>query len=274
MEETAHIIKIENSSRRDKETEIRPDFYTAIDLETTGLDPKKDKIIEIGAVRVEHGSICERFSTFVNPRRALEPQIEELTGITDEMIKDAPDIGEVIGRVAEFCSGLPLLGHHVIFDYSFLKRAAVNCGLSFEKSGIDTLTLCRRFMPEEEKKNLSAACRYYGTEPQPAHRALSDAVSAHLLYQAMFRRHFSECPDPFFSKTLNYKVKKEQPASKKQKEVLRDLLKYHKISLTVQIDYLSRNEISRITDKLIAQYGRIKRGDDLCSILAARRPEK
>ena len=259
MEETAHIIKKEDCAEIDRAAGEQPGFYAAVDIETTGLDPKQDKIIEIGAVRVERGLICGQFSTFVNPRRKLEPRIEELTGITDAMVSGAPDIGEVIGQVMDFCGGLPILGHHVIFDYSFLKRAAVNSGLSFEKNGIDTLALCRRFMPEEEKKNLSSACRYFGVEPQTAHRALSDAVSAHLLYQAMFRHHFSESPDLFLGKTLIYKVKKEQPASKKQKEVLRDLLKYHKINLTVQIDYLSRNEISRITDKIIAQYGRIKK---------------
>ena len=262
MEETAHIIRVDDNGVKGVEADSRPGFYAAVDLETTGLDPKQDKIIEIGAIRVEDGIIQEQFSTFVNPRRKLEPQVEELTGICDEMVADAPDIGAVIGRVLDFCGGLPILGHHIIFDYSFLKRAAVNAGLSFEKSGIDTLALCRRFMPGEEKKNLSSACRYFGVEQQSAHRALADAVSAHLLYQAMVRRHFSECPDLFFGKTLIYKVKKEQPASKKQKEVLRDLVKYHKINLTAQIDYLSRNEISRITDKITAQYGRIKRGDD------------
>ena len=262
MEETAHIIRVEEKAAKGLEADRRPGCYAAVDLETTGLDPKHDKIIEIGAIRVEDGVIQDQFSTFVNPRRKLEARVEELTGIRDEMVADAPDIGLVIGRVLEFCDGLPLLGHHIIFDYSFLKRAAVNEGLPFEKNGIDTLTLCRRFMPGEEKKTLASACRYFGVEQQSAHRALSDAVSAHLLYQAMVRHHFSESPDLFFGKTLIYKVKKEQPASKKQKEVLRDLVKYHKINLTAQIDYLSRNEISRITDKIVSQYGRIKRGDD------------
>lgn len=89
------------------------------------------------------------------------------------MTAGAPDIGDVIGRVVELCRDLPLLGHHIIFDYSFLKRAAVNKGLVFEKSGIDTLTLCRRFMPEEEKKNLENASRYYGIKQTDAHRALA-----------------------------------------------------------------------------------------------------
>ena len=240
-----------------KRIEEIPDSYVAVDLETTGLDPKKERIIEIGAVRVEMGEITARFSTFVNPRMELEPRIVDLTGIEDSMLSGAPEIGEIIGRVLEFCGEFPLLGHHVIFDYSFLKRAAINAGCSFDRAGIDTLKLARRFMPEEEKKNLAAACAYFGVKQETAHRALSDAISAHLLYQTMRKLHFQEAPEAFAAKPLIYKVKKEQPASKMQKEVLRELVKYHRINLSVQIDSLSRNEVSRITDKIISQYGRM-----------------
>lgn len=234
--------------------------YVAIDLETTGLDPKRERIIEIGAIRVEGGEITERFSTFVNPCMELEPRIVELTGIRDEMLMSAPEIGDVIGEILAFCGELPLLGHHVIFDYSFLKRAAVNAGYTFERNGIDTLKLCRRFMPGEEKKNLAAACTWFEVEQEEAHRALGDAVSAHRLYQKLKEHFFLAAPEAFSPNPLIYKVKKEQPASKMQKEVLRDLVKYHRINLTVQIDSLSRNEASRIIDKIISQYGRrIKR---------------
>ncbi|MEG0368702.1 MAG: 3'-5' exonuclease, partial [Hungatella sp.] len=144
-----------------------------------------------------------------------------------------------------------------IFDYSFLKRAAVNGGLTFEKKGIDTLLLCREFMPAEVKKNLAVACRYYQVENQHAHRALSDAYAAHELYQKMLLQHGIQKPRAFEDKFLIYKVKKEQFATKRQKEGLRELIKYHKIDITVQIEHLSRNEISRMTDKIISQYGRI-----------------
>ena len=142
--------------------------------------------------------------------------------------------------------------------YSFVKRAAVNQGLAFEKNGIDTLTLCRRFMPAEESKRLGAACAFYGLAQESAHRALGDALDAHRLYQKLVKKHGAEAPEAFAAKPLIYKVKREQPASKKQKEDLRYLLKYHKIDLPVQIDYLSRNEISRITDQIISRYGRIR----------------
>lgn len=235
-----------------------PESYIAVDLETTGLDPKKDKIIEIGALRVENGRITDSFHSMVNPRRELEERIVALTGISMDMVEDAPDIGDIIENFLDFCGQFPLLGHHVIFDYSFLKRASVNRGLSFEKEGLDTLLLCRHFMPQEEKKNLEAACAFFEIHRQGGHRALGDAEDAHCLYQKLAGLYGEKEPEAFREKPLIYKVKREQPASKKQKEDLRYLLKYHKIDLPVQIEYLSRNEISRITDKVISQYGRVK----------------
>lgn len=231
--------------------------YIAVDLETTGLDPKREKIIEIGAVRVENGVVVEDFSTFVNPYRKMTEYVTELTKITDGDLLDAPGIEAVIDKFIAFAGELPLLGHHIILDFSFLKRAAVNQGLAFERNGIDTLTLARLFMPQDEKKNLKAACSYFGVGQDTVHRAMADAVAAHQLYQEMMRRFGGERPEAFSEKSLIYKVKREQAASKRQKEHLQYLVKYHKISLTAQIDHLSRNEISRITDKIIAQYGRI-----------------
>lgn len=231
--------------------------YVAVDLETTGLDPKRDKIIEIGAVRVRDGKAEDTFEALVNPYQSLEERIVELTGIRDEELSEAPGVETVLSQFLSFAGELPLLGHHVIFDYSFLKRAAVNQGKSFERKGIDTLKLARSFMPETEKKNLAAACQYYGIKQENHHRAMADARAAHALYQELAKRYEKERPKVFLPQPLSYKVKREQPASKRQKEHLQDLVKYHKISLTVQIDHLSRNEISRITDKIIAQYGRI-----------------
>lgn len=231
--------------------------YVAVDLETTGLDPKRDKIIEVGAFIVAEGRIIKTYETFVNPYRELTDTVVSLTGIRNEDLEDAPDIKTVIREFTEFSGELPILGHHVIFDYSFLKRAAVNIGLSFERCGIDTLKLARHFMPPEEKKNLANACAYFNIELEKSHRALEDARAAHLLYEKLTALKEAGDFDGFSPQPLIYKVKKEQPASKIQKEHLQDLLKYHRISLTAQIDHLSRNEISRITDKIIARYGRI-----------------
>jgi len=231
--------------------------YIALDIETTGLDVKWDRIIEVGAARVKGGAVEETFRSLVNPHRLLGQVAADLTGITDQELETAPELKAVIGTFLEFCGDLPVLGHQVLFDYRFLKRAAVDHGYTFERNGIDTLALCRRFMPEQEKKSLAAACAFYGIERKGAHRALGDALDAHALYQALLARHGRECPEAFSGKPLIYKVKKEQPASEKQKQDLRYLLKYHKIDVLVQIDSLSRSEASRLRDKIISQYGRI-----------------
>ena len=231
--------------------------YIALDLETTGLEARLDKITEIAALRVVDGRVEERFVTLVNPGRQLGERITVLTGITDDMVKDAPGIDEILDEVLNFTEDLPLLGHQIIFDYGFLVQVAVNQKRKFEKYGVDTLKLCRYLMPGAEKKNLGAACAYFGVHQDTAHRALSDAYAAHDLYQELKRRFGKERPELFTAKMLQYKAKKERTASKRQKEHLQDLLKYHRIDITVEIDHMSGNEISRMIDKIIFQYGRI-----------------
>ena len=210
--------------------------YVALDLETTGIGARHEKITEIGMVKVIDGEAVDTYHTMVNPHREIPERIVELTGITDDMVKDAPGI---------------------IFDYGFLVQAAVNQKRKFEKYGVDTLKLCRYLMPGAEKKNLGAACAYFGVHQDTAHRALSDAYAAHDLYQELKRRFGKERPELFTAKMLQYKAKKERTASKRQKEHLQDLLKYHRIDITVEIDHMSGNEISRMIDKIIFQYGRI-----------------
>ena len=155
--------------------------FTAIDTETTGLNPKLDRIIEIGAVKVRDGKITDRFESLINPGRKLDERIVQLTGITQEDLKIAPDIAEVLPSLLSFIGDDVLLGHKILFDFSFLKRAAVNQHLIFEKRGIDTLKLARRFLPELESKRLTSLCEYYGIA-YDAHRAASDAVAATELY--------------------------------------------------------------------------------------------
>ncbi len=231
--------------------------YIAVDVETTGLEPKLDKITEIAALKVADGQVTDRFVTLVNPRRALGERIVKLTGLTDEMVAGAPVIESVIGGFVDFCGNLPLLGHNVIFDYGFLKRAAVNAGLGFEREGIDTLKLCRFFMPAGNKKNLASACGFYNISQAQAHRAEADALSAHLLFQELLSRCEDQETDLFVPKSLIYKAKREQPATKRQKDYLRDLIKCHRIDITVQIDSMSRSEVSRMIDQIISQYGRM-----------------
>lgn len=231
--------------------------YIALDLETTGLDPKQEKITEIAALKIVDGIVTEQLVTFVNPMRKLEGHITRLTGITDQMLEDAPAIEAVMEDAAAFIGDLPILGHNIMFDYSFLKQAAVNSHLEFEKEGLDTLKLCRAFMPPDLKRNLSCACAYYRISQSAAHRARADAEAAHMLYQELLKLHGPEKSELFVPGPLIYKAKREQPATKRQKEYLQDLIKCHRIDITVQIEDMSRSQASRAIDRIISQYGRI-----------------
>lgn len=94
----------------------------AIDLETTGLDPKKERIIEIAAIKVKDGVIVDRFETLIQPGRQLEERVKEITGIQNEDLMGAPFIKNVLDELEIFLEDLPLLGHSVLFDYSFFKK--------------------------------------------------------------------------------------------------------------------------------------------------------
>ena len=231
--------------------------YVCFDLETTGLDPKTDKIIEIGAVRVKGGEIVDTFQSFVNPGRMLPDKITELTGIRDEDLKDAPAIEEVVPLFLEFAGDECFLGHSVIFDYSFMKKAVVNLDgkNKYEKKGIDTLKIARKHLASLESRRLSYLCEYYGIE-QNAHRALGDAVATHLLYQKLLSQFYSGNETDFVPQQLIYNVKRETPITKAQKERLSKLITLHNIDYLYDLDRLTRNEASRITDQILSTYGR------------------
>lgn len=248
--------------------------YVSLDLETTGLNPKLDKIIEIGAVKVVEGKITKTFETFVNPGRILSEKVKELTGIQDEDLCDAPFIEDCIQELLDFIGDLPLLGHSVLFDYSFVKRAAVNTGRTFDKEGIDTLTISRKYLQELESRNLGFLCKYFQISHEE-HRALGDAMATHLLYEKLCDKYASDCSIEnntqeldeqsvgaskatlcFQPKKLIYQVKKESPITKHQKMRLYGLIEQHKLMVDYQVEHLTRNEASRYIDKILATYGR------------------
>lgn len=230
------------------------DTYVCIDLETTGLNPKLDKIIEIGAVKVINGEIKETFETFVNPGRKLEQRIMELTGIRDEQLTDAPYIDEVLPDLLDFLGDLPLLGHSILFDYSFLKKAAVDRKLTFERQGVDTLKIARRFLTQLEHRSLDYLCEYYQI-PHNAHRALADAEATVQLFSKLVDAFYGVEETLFLPKQLIFKVKRDTPATKAQKERLYRLLAQHNITLDVDIEKLTRSEASRLTDTFPVRFG-------------------
>ncbi|MBD5500872.1 MAG: 3'-5' exonuclease [Lachnospiraceae bacterium] len=228
--------------------------FTALDIETTGLEAKRDRIIEVGAVRVRNREITHCFNQVVNPGRKLEERIVQLTGITDEELSKAPYIEEVLPELLDFIGEDVLIGHRIMFDYSFVKRAACNQGLTFEKRGIDTLKIARKFLPWLESKRLTDLCQYYGIL-YDAHRAGNDARAAAQLYLKLAENFPIE--EDFEPKELIYRVKKESPATQKQKERLYRMIKQHKLIINQDIDKLTRNEADRMADKIISRYGRM-----------------
>lgn len=107
--------------------------YTVIDLEMTGLHPKNDAILEVGAAKIRNGEVTDTMDIFVNPGRKITQEITELTGITDEMVKEGLSPAAAFHKTAEFIGDDILVGHNIIFDYSFLKQQAVNEKVPFEK---------------------------------------------------------------------------------------------------------------------------------------------
>lgn len=242
----------------------KQDTYVCIDLETTGLNPKADRIIEIGAVKVVDGVETDHFETFINPGRSLEGHVKELTGITDGDLEKAPKIKEVLPELLEFIGDHVLLGHSILFDFSFIKKAAVNEKLLFEKEGIDTLKIARKYLPELESRSLGFLCEYYRI-PHKAHRALEDARATVRLYEELTNRFLSPDSEKDFQPgKLKFNVKRDTPASKAQIERLYKLIDKHKIDSDNMPDgmpkvlpvEMTRSEASRYADLILAKFGR------------------
>ncbi len=229
-----------------------------IDLEMTGLNPRTEKIIEIGAAKIRNGEVIDTYEKLLSPGRMLNDVTTQITGITDEMLKGCPSFSEIADELLEFIGDDVLLGHNVIFDYSFLKKAVLNekpKGMKFERRGIDTLKIARRFLPGEQKKTLEMLCAYYGIEYRP-HRALDDALATHRLYEKLWDDHYEDGMDVFEPKILNYQVKKESPIMAKQITQIKGLLELYGVSCPYELDKMTKNEASRYIDKLKTTYGK------------------
>lgn len=231
--------------------------YVVIDLEMTGLNAKIDKILELGAVKVRDGKPVEFFSKIVNPRVTLSEKVTELTGITQQMADDGADLDETVSDFFEFLGEDLLVGQNIIFDYGFLKQWAVNHKIPLEKNAVDTLKLARKFLPAEQKKDLESLCTYFEIQRQNAHRALDDAVETAEIFEKLKDFYYEKEPDAFLPKALQYKAKKQSPATLPQKRYLKQFTAYHGIDMPQDVESMSKSEMSRLTDKLIAQYGKI-----------------
>ncbi len=149
--------------------------FVVFDIETTGLYPAKDKITEIGAVKVENGKITEKFNTFVNPGMPIPEFITKLTGITDEMVADAPDTSAALDSFIEFAGGMPVVAHNASFDTGFIKYHARENNKMFNNTILDTLQLSRYLFPQLSKHKLDVVAKHLGIRLDNHHRAVDDA---------------------------------------------------------------------------------------------------
>ena len=155
--------------------------YVAFDIEATGLYPRRDTIIEIGAVLMKNGKEIDRFQSFVNPGRRLEKKIVALTGITDEMLKGAPDIAEVLPRFMEFVGDRVVIAHNADFDTSFIRAECEKLGLKYDLTSVDTLTISQNILPKQHKYTLDSVAKYFGYDDFNHHRAGDDALICGLI---------------------------------------------------------------------------------------------
>ncbi len=149
--------------------------YVVFDLETTGFSPIKDKIIEIGAVKVEQGKITEKFSTFVNPRVPIPFKITQLTSITDEMVLDAPDIETVLPEFLAFAGDAVLVAHNASFDVSFIEQNCRYQDIVPDFTSVDTVAMARILLPTLSKFKLNVVANALHISLENHHRAVDDA---------------------------------------------------------------------------------------------------
>ncbi|MCI8669746.1 MAG: 3'-5' exonuclease [Lachnospiraceae bacterium] len=234
--------------------------YVSVDLEMSGLSPVKDRIIEIAALRMENGTVTERFETLVNPNIPIREHITEITGIREDMLHQSPGIDEVMPDFIEFLGNDVLLGHSVGFDFSFIMQSCYDLGLEevFEREwyGMDTLLIARKYMEAETEKNLDKLCKYYGIKEKEHHRAGSDAEAAARLYEKLCNIY--ERNVEFQPVRLNYKPKKQTMIAAKQVRFLEKLVRYHGLEQNTDFSKLTQREGSRMADMIIAKYGKIR----------------
>lgn len=193
--------------------------YIVLDIETTGLSFRTEKITEIGAVRVKNNEIVDTFECFVNPEIPIPQKIVEITHITDDMVKDAETIDKVMPKFLEFIGDLKLVAHNADFDVGFLKYNAEELGLKMDNEYIDSLKLARQLYPEFKKHKLGIIADKLGIKVENAHRALDDVKTLVQVFLKMLEKSNEEEP------------KKRGKKKEEKKELYKTLPSYHAIIL-------------------------------------------
>jgi len=222
------------------------DTFVVFDIETTGLSRETESITEIGAVKLQDGKIVDRFSTFVNPEKPISDEITKLTGITDEMVADAPVIQDILPEFLDFCKDAVMVAHNANFDMGFIRvNAERKCGIEVKNTVLDTLELSRSLLPELSKHKLNLVCDHLGVSLEGHHRAVNDAEATAEVFQKFIdmlvekKIYHVDDINVFSSQTVNYKKLKAHHAIILAKNYtgLRNL--YELVSLS-HLDYFHR----------------------------------
>lgn len=162
--------------------QIEETEFVVFDLETTGLNPVQNEIIEIGAVKIKNGEIIDEFSSLIKPDQKISGKITEITGIDNNMVEDAPPFDKVFSSFVDFIDGCPLVAHNMEFDYSFIRKPLSEYKKQSEVTLIDTLTLARAVLPELKNHKLATLVNYYDISLDNHHRALDDSKATAFLF--------------------------------------------------------------------------------------------
>ncbi len=198
------------------------DEVIVFDVETTGLSPNNDRLTEIGAVKVRGLKIIDSFQTFVNPGRKIPEKIVELTGITDDMVANAPSEQKAVADFMAFCGENPvLIAHNAAFDTAFLRNSFKRCGMQHSFATLDTVVLCRAMLPELSKHKLNIVAKHLKLGKFDHHRANDDACMLAKIYITLMERLVKNSHLQTLAE-LNYKLPTIDP---------RKLKSYHQIIL-------------------------------------------
>ena len=170
---------------RPKDKNIEEEIYVVFDIETTGFDPYNDKIIEIGAIKLKGREVIDKFSTFINPEVTIPQVIIDLTKITDDIVKDAPKIEEVLPQFLEFCENTTIVAHNAKFDVGFITQKAKQQNLEYAPSVIDTLHWAKVLLTDLKRYNLKALSNYFKVSLDNHHRAIDDALATSEVFQKL-----------------------------------------------------------------------------------------